>query len=178
MIKRKQYIIDKPFQLKTAFSIIGLVSIISLIIISAIAANVIFNNEKINNVYTIEDSIFQIMQTVNIDKNTDVEYKSTIENLSNLHSDNYITITHIAEHNKYLLVALIATIIIQAIVLYIMIIRITHRISGPIYVISNYFREIIEGKVPELRPLRDKDELKEFYDLFVIFVDSLKKDDK
>ena len=174
MSKRKKYIIDKPFQLKTAFSIIGVVLIISLIILSAIAASVVYNNEKINNVYQIEDSIFHLMQAANIDNNTDEGYKAIIDNLTNLHGNNYTTIIKITEYNKYLLIALIFTIIVQGIVLFVMIIKITHRISGPIYVISNYFREIISGKLPQPRPLRDKDELKEFYNLFIVLVDSLK----
>jgi methyl-accepting chemotaxis protein len=178
MPKRKKYIIDKPFQLKTAFSIIGVVLLISLIILSSIAASVVYNNEKINNVYKIEDSIFQMMQAANIENNTDDGYKVIIDNLTNLHNNNHTTILKIAEYNRYLLVALIITIIIQGFVLFIMIIKITHRISGPIHVMSNYFRDIIEGKIPELRPLRDKDELKKFYNLFVTFVDSLKNENK
>jgi len=178
MPKRKKYIIDKPFQLKTAFSIIGVVSIISLIILSSITASVVYNNEKINNVYVIEDNIFQMMQAANIDNNTNDGYKSIIDNLTNLHNNNYSTIIKIAEYNKYLLAALIVTILFQGIVLFFMIIKITHRISGPIYVISNYFKDIIAGKIPKPRPLRNKDELKEFYNLFIILVDTLKKENK
>jgi nitrogen fixation/metabolism regulation signal transduction histidine kinase len=178
MSKRKKYIIDKPFQLKTAFSIIGVVLLISLIILSSIAVSVVYNNEKVNNVYKIEDSIFQMMQAANIDNNMDEGYKIVIDNLTNLHNNNYNTIIKIAEYNKYLLIALIITVIIQGIVLFVMIIKITHRISGPIYVMSNYFKEIIAGNLPVPRPLRDKDELKEFYNLFVILVDSLKNGNK
>jgi len=178
MSQRKKYIIDKPFQLKTAFSIIGIVSLIALIILSAIAVSVVHNNERISNVYKIEDSIFQMMQTANIDVNMDDGYKSTIENLTNLHNNNYTTITKIAKYNRYLLVVLVITIIVQGFVLFFMIINITHRISGPIYVISNYFKDIISGKTPVARPLRDKDELKEFYKLSIDLVDSLKKEDK
>ena len=176
--KRKKYIIDKPFQLKMAFSIVGVVSIISLVILSSIAASVVYNNERINNVYKIEDSIFQMMQAANIENNTDEGYRVVLDNLTNLHNNNYITITKIAKYNKYLLVALIITIIIQGFFLFIMIIRLTHRFCGPIYVMSNYFKDIMEGRIPEPRPLRDKDELKEFYNLFIILVDSLKKDNK
>ena len=59
-----------------------------------------------------------------------------------------------------------------------MIIRITHRISGPIYVMSNYIKDIINGDFPDPRPLRDKDELKKFYSLFVDLVDSIKEKHK
>jgi nitrogen fixation/metabolism regulation signal transduction histidine kinase len=138
----------------------------------------VYNNEKINNVYKIEDSIFQMMQAANIGDNMDEGYKSTIDNLTNLHNNNYTTIIKIAEYNRYLLVVLVLTIIIQGFVLFFMVIKITHRISGPIYVISNYFREIIEGNIPEPRPLRNKDELKEFYNLFIALVESFKKEKK
>ena len=173
---RKQYIIDKRLQFKTAFSIIGVVSIVSVIILVAIAASVVYNNEKINNVYEIEDSIFQMMQAANFDNNIDEGYKNTLDNLTNLHNKNYTTITTITKYNRYLLLSLVLTIVIQGIVLYYMIIRLTHRIAGPIYVMSNYFKVMIAGEIPKLRPLRDKDELKEFYDLFIAVVDSLKKD--
>jgi nitrogen fixation/metabolism regulation signal transduction histidine kinase len=59
-----------------------------------------------------------------------------------------------------------------------MIIKITHRISGPVYVMSNYMKEIINGIIPSPRPLRDKDELKNFYELFVEMVKSLKTSKK
>ena len=173
---RKQYIIDKQLQVKTAFSIISVVSIISVIILTAIAGSIVYNNEKINNVYEIEDSIFQIMQAANISTgNVDDGYRSNLDNLNNLHNKNYTTILKIAQYNKYLLIGLIITVILQGLVLYYLIIRITHRIAGPIYVISNYYRNIIDGEMPTPRPLRDKDELKEFYDLFVTLVNTLKK---
>ena len=62
MSKRKKYIIDRKFQLKAAFSVIGVTAAISLIIIAAISASIVYNNEKINNIYEIENNIFQLMQ--------------------------------------------------------------------------------------------------------------------
>jgi hypothetical protein len=43
---------------------------------------------------------------------------------------------------------------------------------------SNYIKEIINGDLPEPRPLRDKDELKHFYSLFVDLVESIKEKHK
>ena len=177
MANRKKYIINRAVQLKTAFHIVGIVSIVSLIILSAIAASVVYNNEKINNVYSIEDNIFTMMQAANIDNMND-EYKKTIESLTNLHNNNNHTIMKIADYNRYLLIALVITIIIQSIILFVMIIKITHRIFGPIHVMSNYFKDVIAGKNPKPRPLRTKDELKEFYTLAIALVDSLKGENK
>lgn len=178
MAKRTKYIIDKGFQLRTAFSIIGVVAAVSLIILSAIAASVVYNNEKINNIYQIEDNIFQGMQTANINGQPDNDYVSTVAMLTRIHDSNLNNINKLASYNRYLLVALIVCVIFQGFVLFVMIIRITHRISGPIYVMSNYIKEIINGDMPDPRPLREKDELKKFYSLFVDLVDSIKEKHK
>ncbi len=178
MAKRTKYLIDKGFQLRTAFSIIGVVASVSLIILSTIAASVVYNNEKINNIYQIEDNIFQGMQTANINGQPDNEYRTTVEMLTKIHDNNLNNINKLAEYNRYLLMALILCVIFQGFILFIMIIRITHRISGPIYVMSNYIKEMINGEMPDPRPLRDKDELKKFYNLFVDLVDSIKEKHK
>lgn len=174
MTVRKKYIIDKSFQLKTAFSIIGVVAAVSLIILSTIAASVVYNNEKINNIYQIEDNIFQLMQSVNISGAEDATYKTTIEMLTKNHINNLQNINKLASFNRYLLAAMIICVIIQGFILFIMIIKITHRIAGPIYVMSNYIKDMIKGTMPDPRPLRDKDELKIFYKLFIDLVNSLK----
>lgn len=178
MAKRTKYIIDKGFQLKTAFSIIGVVAAVSLIILSTIAASVVYNNEKINNIYQIEDNIFQGMQTASVNGQPDGDYRSTVAMLTKIHDNNLNNINKLADYNRYLLIALILCVIFQGFILFVMIIRITHRISGPIYVMSNYIKEIIKGDMPNPRPLRDKDELKKFYNLFVDLVDSIKEKHK
>jgi nitrogen fixation/metabolism regulation signal transduction histidine kinase len=42
----------------------------------------------------------------------------------------------------------------------------THRICGPLYVLERYFGELIDGRFPRRRPLRKRDEFKDFYELF------------
>lgn len=178
MAKRKQLIIDKSFQLRTAFSIIGVVAAVSIIILSAIAMSVVYNNEKINNIYQIEDNIFQLMQSINISGQVDPDYKNTLNMLTNRHDNNLNNINKLAEFNKYLLLAMVICVICQGFILFSMIIRITHRISGPIYVMSNYIKDIISGDYPNPRPLREKDELKAFYKLFIDMVETIKKKHK
>lgn len=174
MAKRTKYLIDKGFQLRTAFSIIGVVAAISLIILSSIAAFVVYNNEKINNIYQIEDNIFRLMQATTLSGGAENQYKATVDMLTMNHEKNLDTIRKLAEYNRYLLMAMIFCVIFQGIVLFVMIIRITHRISGPIYVVSTYIKDILDGRIPNPRPLRDKDELKKFYSLFNELIDFLK----
>jgi nitrogen fixation/metabolism regulation signal transduction histidine kinase len=178
MGKRKKLIIDKKFQLKTAFAVIGVVTAVSLIILSAISASVVYNNEKISNIFQIEDNIFQLMQNANVDGTNNENYQATLERLTQSHETNLATIERIALNNKILLGLLVLCVLVQGLILYMLVIRITHRISGPVYVMSNYFRDIIDGKLPDPRPLREKDELKDFYELFKELVYSLRHREK
>lgn len=57
-------------------------------------------------------------------------------------------------------------------------ILVTHRIAGPIFIISRYLRILKDGAYPEMRPLRDGDEMKTFFDLFAGMVDNLKTKDR
>jgi hypothetical protein len=57
-------------------------------------------------------------------------------------------------------------------------ILVTHRVAGPIYVLSHYMSVLGTGRYPMLRPLRKNDELKGFYDVFHQAVASMKERDK
>ncbi len=175
MYKRKKYLIDKKFQLVTAFSFIGITTLLSVIIVGAISATLAYNNNKVHNIIRVEDNIFQTFAAISSQKNKSAANSETISNMSKDHFNNFTETDRIIFYNKVLLISLSIFIIIQALFLYIMIIRKTHKISGPIYVMSNYLKEIIQGKHPNPRPLRKKDELRDFYDLFVQMVASLKK---
>lgn len=51
---------------------------------------------------------------------------------------------------------------------------ITHRICGPLFVLSRYFEELATGCIPKPRPLRRKDEFKDLYAAFKKATDSLR----
>ena len=42
----------------------------------------------------------------------------------------------------------------------------THRVAGPVHVMSLYMAALAAGRYPRLRPLRKKDELRSFFDRF------------
>ncbi len=188
MKKRTQYIIDKNFQLRHTFSIIGIVSVITAVILIAITASVVYNNNKltennnkITNIYEIENSIFVSLSSLPEAVKDPTLRKALIQNARN-HDNNMETLnriiafnTNIIKYNRVLLASILAIILAESIALFIILIRKTHRISGPIYVISNFMKDIIEGRDPKLRPLRDKDELKEFYELFQDMVKAIRK---
>lgn len=51
---------------------------------------------------------------------------------------------------------------------------ITHRVSGPVYVMGHYLQLLGQGRWPRMRALRKRDELKRFFDLFQGAVAALK----
>lgn len=53
-------------------------------------------------------------------------------------------------------------------------ILITHRVSGPMFVLQNHFRTLTQGRFPRLRPLRKRDEFKELHEDFKIAVNKMK----
>ncbi|MBP7735583.1 MAG: hypothetical protein KA369_06375 [Spirochaetes bacterium] len=191
MIKRKRYIIDKSFQLRTTFSIIGLVSIITAVILGVITISVVYNNNslrenntKITNIYEIENSIFVSLSSLP-EAVKDARLKEALLQNGRNHDRNMETLnriitdnTGIITYNRILLASILVIVIIESIALYLLLIRKTHHISGPIYVMSSFMKDIIEGRDPKLRPLREKDELKEFYDLFQDMVKAVRKRDR
>lgn len=54
-------------------------------------------------------------------------------------------------------------------------IRLTHRISGPIYVMTRIVQDMIDGREPQFRGLRDRDEFKELYAKLVELGEKMKK---
>lgn len=173
MRQRKQYIINKKFQLKTTFSVIAIVFVIVAIIIAAIGVNAAYNNKKLINIIQIQDNIVEALIAYSQSPH-DTEQKLAIQNIANDHVKNINTIKEIIELNNFLLLIIIAFVILQGIILYFVLIRKTHKIAGPIYVMSNYFNDIIKGNIPNPRPLRKNDELQDFYELFVKMVDAIR----
>ncbi len=52
---------------------------------------------------------------------------------------------------------------------------ITHRICGPLFVIDRYLRQLANGAIPKLRPLRKKDEFKDLFATFSRATDALRE---
>ncbi len=77
--------------------------------------------------------------------------------------------------DSYTMYYLVGFVVVMALVLFIWGIFITHRVAGPIFIISRYLRQLGQGDVPQTRPLRKGDELKEFFDTFSGMLNSLKQ---
>ena len=82
---------------------------------------------------------------------------------------------HVEKIDSYTMYYLVGFVIVMALVLFIWGIFITHRVAGPIFIISRYLRQLGEGNVPHTRPLRKGDELKVFFDTFSGMLNSLRQ---
>lgn len=205
MIKRKQYIIDKEFQMKQTFSIIGIKFVIVAILIVIIGLHAAFNNHRLNGITKQNDEITKSLDEIMMAQDNIVEtemawinnpqdrpnaatikevaqrhYKNITDMKENIQTiqANIANMNKIIKYNNLVLILIIIVVLIQSVVLYVLMIRKTHKISGPIYVISNYMKEILGGKLPTPRPLRKDDEFQDFYELFKKLVDYIKENKK
>lgn len=187
-IKRKQYVVDRKFQLGTTFTIIGVIFIIVALISGLTLANAVRNNQKLAQIVDVQDNIVQALiahtsvlesetkgKTKGADKKVAPEDQIELHAIASDHYSNIEDMKKMVKYNTYLLIAVAGILILHGIVLFFVLILKTHRIAGPIFVMSMYLRQMIDGKIPEnLRPLRKKDEFKEFYSLFCAMVETMR----
>jgi methyl-accepting chemotaxis protein len=82
----------------------------------------------------------------------------------------------VAEYDAMAIYYLVGFVVVMALALFIWGIFMTHRVAGPIYIISRYLGQLADGQVPQTRPLRRGDELKTFFDTFSAAVESLRRE--
>ena len=182
-------LIDKKFQLRTTFTIIGIMLTAFIIIIAFAGITATRNNKEISR------TVMNLNMTIRVEDNivnAFIDYSKHIRSsdltlhskmINDDHKKNmdvikkHITILNgLIKRNFHLISIILIVVILLIIGLYLYLMNITHRISGPIYVMSMQIKNIIEGKDPHFRELRDKDEFKDFYDKFIVMIDKLKED--
>ena len=182
MKSRKKYVIDKKFQYGKSIRLIGVVTIILTAVIISVGIMISVNNRKIvennrlimnnldniKNIIELQQKIYLSFQTIpyGVDKKTFTaiageltnDYNKSTQNLNASSTANEKIIAsndHIMKSNTFLILAVIASALAGIAILFIIMIRHTHRISGPIYLMSLYAKEILDGGKPEMRNLRD-----------------------
>ncbi len=65
-----------------------------------------------------------------------------------------------------LLAAVVATAVVMGVVIGLFALVLTHRVAGPIYVMTRYIAVLAEGHFPKMRRLRASDEFRDLFDLF------------
>lgn len=188
MNNRKQTIIDRRFQLRTTFSIIGTTCLVLLIVVAVMGISAVQNNKRLKDIIAKQKDICTSQENV-LSTLVLIEEKRSWDSLrlardrvsgnvmknKEMVNENIVTIEEMAQGNKMLLNGIIIFVILLGIIFYFVLIRKTHQISAPIYLLTRYMEEIIEGKYPEVRPMRKGDEFREFYELFERMVETLKE---
>jgi hypothetical protein len=191
MSKRTHYLIDTKYQLRTTFSVMASVLVITTVILGIIIVSVVHNsirlnenNIRIENINKIESGIFVLLSSLT-GPVRDQSMKKAIQESIHNHDRNMMKLERIIStnqdiitYNKVMVIAILIIIVLEAMALYITLIRKTHRVSGPMYVISGFMRDIIEGREPEFRPLRNGDEMQDFYELFKHMVYTIREREK
>ncbi|HNX23708.1 MAG TPA: hypothetical protein PKG60_06640 [Spirochaetota bacterium] len=192
-MKKRSYIIDKKFQYGKSLRVVGAVTILLAVVIMAVGLMISINNGKtaennklimnnidnIKNILDLQQSIYMKFATVpyGVDEKTFTkiaveltkDYNTSTRNLNASSTANEEIIksnNSIITTNTYLIIAVIIVTLSGLGILFTLLIRYTHRISGPIYLMTMYGNEILNGGKPKMRNLRDKDEFDEFYNLF------------
>ncbi|RME20406.1 MAG: hypothetical protein D6806_16395 [Deltaproteobacteria bacterium] len=81
----------------------------------------------------------------------------------------------VAKFDARMLYFLGGFVVVMAVFLFAWGIVITHRVAGPVYIISRYLGQLRDGEMPQMRPLRRGDELKGFFAAFTEMVSSMKQ---
>ncbi len=80
----------------------------------------------------------------------------------------------ISRYDNRLLYIVAAIAVVMSCALAVFGVLVTHRVAGPVYIIGRYLQTLGDGQFPAMRPLRQGDELKDFFRLFQETVDQIR----
>jgi signal transduction histidine kinase len=160
-MKKRNIIINKKFQLNLAMSFAAISALTMTIIIVICSYILINNNTKLEN--------------INVSQQQYSETQKDYNNTKELLNKNNEEIKNIIHRNNGIIIILIISSIIQVLLIYYLMLRRSHRISGPIYLLNNYFDEIIKGNYPKIRKLRENDDFHDLFEKFEEMNDLLRK---
>jgi len=180
MKQRSKKLILPDFQLRTIFTVIGISTIAFLLIVAVVGINAYQNNRKIsttvkdlNEAIALQDSIVNTF----LDNSSGMNAEDKVQAQDRINADynksigvmrRYVQLLYSFARQNFHLITLIMTVVfLQGFLLYFYLLKLTHRISGPIFVMTRHIEEIMDGKEPHFRELREKDEFKDFYQKFV-----------
>ncbi|MDY6932617.1 MAG: hypothetical protein SVZ03_00165 [Spirochaetota bacterium] len=158
--KRKKYIVDKTFQFRITFKAVLWPLIITLIIGSVLLYYAKINNNYTKSIVKTQDQMINLFLTTPALQNAD---NPMIMNAENTFRNNISMLFNMKKNSIRMLYFIIVMIVIQSAIIFLLFIFITHKISGPVYVMTQYLRELRMGNIPKVRRLREKDELQDFH---------------
>lgn len=178
-MKRKR-LIDKKLQLKTSFAVIRFYFVAFFIVLALLVIHTALTDKKITGtvadlrgaVETEKNIVNAFIKYSDMTSNTDLQLKS--QKISEDHNrsvqiiEKHISVlTGLIKSGFIVIIIITCFMVIMGLILFYYLIRLTHTISGPIYVMTQQIQAIMDGKAPSERPLRQADQLKDFYEQFI-----------
>lgn len=144
--RRRQYIVDRAFQLKYTL-------LISLVggLIALIFGWWMYDAHRENTDLLRINSLLQMDESLK---------------------------EQLAQGDQNLLWIYIGITVLMMIALGLLGVLVTHRVAGPAYIMGRYLTVIGDGAYPKLRPLRKKDELRDFFESLNRAVETLRERDR
>lgn len=158
--QRKKVLIDRQFQYGIAIKS-ALFPLLSMLIISAVLFFLAFSNNR--NIDTINRNQAEIIDTFLSVPQLLSPQNPVTENANLRFRENLGKSYRIMQNNRIMIAFIITMTVVQTVILFIFAVRLTHKISGPIYVMTQHLRMIKNGETPYWRPLRNNDQFKDFY---------------
>ncbi|MBN1496561.1 MAG: hypothetical protein JXA07_07320 [Spirochaetes bacterium] len=173
---RKRRILDRKFQVKAiataaAIALVSFSFITLLILVFSLKnrADIGAERKRLEKAIETQDNIVNAFMQYSMNAQSG-SLRLSIGTVKKDHEESMDAIKrHIDALGNYadgyfiLLIAAIVMTIIVIIAHSLYMVRLTHRISGPVFVMLGLIQDMIDGEKPEFRDLRDKDELKELY---------------
>jgi hypothetical protein len=190
-MKRKRIrITDTAFQMRATFHIVGIYILITTIVVITLALWVNGSNRLLSDSAKNLTAAATVLEKDAADMQAQASrQKAAIrksganaaerlrENARVIQNSSEV-INDLTGRNFIVLIIIIVFCAIQIPILYLLFIRKTSDISGPVFVMKRLIREILDGKMPEYHPLRENDEFKELYDLLSKLLIKYGKDTK
>ena len=187
-MKKRQIIVNRKFQFNIAASFAAVSAATMTVIIIILSAVLIFNNIKLDEIARNQQTlagtqveIFKTLVALSSSKNLKNFHisASMIEkdnvNTETLLNQNNEKIQNITERNNSLIVMLIISAIIQSVIIFYLMIKRSHRISGPLFLLNRYIEDMKSGGYPEIRPLRTNDDFHDLFDNFRELADMIRE---
>lgn len=175
---RRQIVVDKNFQLK--ISLIGMSAVLLMLVIVFAAVGVsVWKNDvlvdktvsKLGDTITDQNHVIQSLNDYTSIKKKDEQriasriLSNNLNENNDLLKKNILFMQEISRNNRIVFWILFVFIIAQSCLLFVMLLRWTLRIAGPVHVMTRNIQNVLDGKVEEFRPIRNNDELRDLYGL-------------
>lgn len=175
---RKRIVVDKGLQVKTTLVAVSAVLVILVVIMTAVGVIVRKNDSvvdltvsKLGDTIVDQNHAIESLQDFSSIKNGDEQRIASRILSDNLKENNYLLekniqlLKGISWTNRMLFWILFVFIVIQICVLYVVMLRWTLRIAGPVHLMVNNLKSILKTGEGDFRDIRSNDELQELYSL-------------